>query len=75
MTAAQVFSDQQVDGRSVTSDSTQFMSDEVLVAARKWGTELFSTSFTNGTPSGCFGLLSASLDIVRMLRMRFKKAF
>ena len=37
MTAAQVFSDQQVDSRSVTSDSTRFMSDEVLVAAAKMG--------------------------------------
>jgi RNA polymerase sigma factor (sigma-70 family) len=37
MTAAQVFSDQQVDSRGVTSDSTRFMSDEVLVAAAKMG--------------------------------------
>jgi RNA polymerase sigma factor (sigma-70 family) len=37
MTAAQVFSQQQVDSRSVTSDATRFMSDDVLVAAAKMG--------------------------------------
>jgi RNA polymerase sigma-70 factor (ECF subfamily) len=37
MTAAQVFSEQQVDSRSVTSDTIQLMSDEVLVAAAKMG--------------------------------------
>lgn len=37
MTAAQVLSEQQVDSRSSTSDSTRFMSDEVLLAAAKMG--------------------------------------
>ena len=39
MTAAQVFSQQQVDSRSVISDASRFMSDEVLVAAAKIGHE------------------------------------
>ena len=37
MIAAQVFSQQQVDSRSVTSEAIRFMSDEVLVAAAKMG--------------------------------------
>jgi RNA polymerase sigma factor (sigma-70 family) len=37
MTATQVFSEQQIDRRCLTSDVTQFVSDEVLVAAAKMG--------------------------------------
>jgi RNA polymerase sigma factor (sigma-70 family) len=37
MTVAQVHSEQQEDSRTVTSDATRFMSDEVLVAAAKMG--------------------------------------
>jgi RNA polymerase sigma factor (sigma-70 family) len=37
MIAAQVFSEQQVDGRSAMSDAIAFVSDEVLVAAAKMG--------------------------------------
>ena len=37
MIAAQVFSQQQVDSRNVTSEAIRFMTDEVLVAAAKMG--------------------------------------
>ena len=37
MIAAQVFSQQQVDSRSVTSEAIRFMSDDLLVAASKMG--------------------------------------
>lgn len=66
MSAARVISGHHGASRNFTSDAAQFMSDEALVAGAKMGHGSFLTSFTNVIAKGCFGLLIASLDIVRM---------